>query len=152
MTADKKRNPTLLKMSAEEYSVVTASRSAVAVLCTLLDITETQLLKNSKLNLDTLVNSKQFITKMKNRENSKNVKKGPKGQNGQNGQTGQQDTTQDGMSPAGLIEGWSVSEEMNLEKLNKSPSHSTTLRMLRCDFFLDTTEATFKYHDKLFKL
>ena len=136
-------------MSAEEYSIVTASRSAVAVLCTLLDITETQLLENSKSNLDLLVSSKQFITKMKNRKNSKNVKKGPKGQNGQNGQ---QDNTQDGMSPGGLIEGWSVSEEMNLEKLNKSPSHSTTLRMLRCDFFLDTTEATFKYHDKLLKL
>lgn len=89
---------------------------------------------------------------MKNRKNSKTVKKGPKGQNGQTGKPGQQDSTQDGMSPAGLIEGWSVSEEMNLEKLHKSSSHSTTLRMLRCDFFLDTTEATFKYHDKLFKL
>jgi hypothetical protein len=89
---------------------------------------------------------------MKNRKNSKNVKKGSKEQNGQNGQTGQQESTQDGMSPAGLIEGWSVSEEMNLEKLNKSSSHSTTLRMLRCDFFLDTTEATFKYHDKLLKV
>jgi hypothetical protein len=136
-------------MSAEEYSIVKASRSALAVLCTLLDISETQLLENSNSNLDLLISSKQFITKIKNR---KNVKKGPKGQSGQNGQTGQQDTTQDGMSPAGLIEGWSVSEEMNLEKLNKSPSHSTTLRMLRCDFFLDTTEATFRYYDKLFKL
>lgn len=136
-------------MSAEEYSIVKAARSAAAVLCTLLDISESQLLENLKSNLDLLVDSKQFITKTKNSKSVKNAKKGPKGQNGHNGQ---QDSIQDGMSPAGLIEGWSVSEEMNLEKLNKSLSHSTTLRMLRCDFFLDTTEATFKYHEKLFKL
>ena len=130
-------------MSAEECSVVKATRSAVTVLCSLLDISEAQLLENSKSNLTLLVSSKEFITKMKNR--NKNVKTGQKNQNGQ-------DATQDGMSPGGLIEGWSVSEEMNLEKLNKSPSQSNTLRMLRCDIFLDATEATFKYHDKILKL
>ena len=136
MSIDKKKNSALLKMGAEEYSVVKATRSAVTVLCSLLGISENELLENSKSNLTLLVSSKQFITKMKNR--SKNVKTGQKGQKSQNGQ----DTTQDGMSPGGLIEGWSVSEEMNLEKLNKSSSQSNTLRMLRCDCFLDATEAT----------
>ena len=126
--------------------MVKAMRSAATVLCRILDTSESQLLENSKSNLALLVSSKQFTTKVKSR--IKNGKTGQKGQKGQNGQ----DATQDGMSPAGLLEGWSVSEEMNLEKLNKSPSHSSILRMLRCDYLLETTEATFKYHDKLFKL
>jgi hypothetical protein len=51
----------------------------------------------------------------------------------------------DGMTPAGLIEGWIVTEEMSLEKLNRETSKSVLLKMLKSDFFLDLTENTFKY-------
>ena len=106
------------------------------LICTLLNITEGDLLGFSNSNVTSLINSKLYINQLK----TKNKKKilAPPGQK-------VPETDGDGMGPEGLIEGWVVTEEMALEKLNKNASSSLVLKMLRSDFIIELTEGIFKY-------
>ena len=131
-----KNATSLSKVSPAEHPIVSSAVLASSLLSSLLDVTEGDLLKYSTANVSTLINSKLYINQLK----TKNKKKIP-------ALPGQKapDTEGDGMGPVGLIEGWVVTEEMTLEKLNKDISHSLVLKMLRSDLLVDLTEGIFKY-------
>jgi hypothetical protein len=105
-------------------------------MCLILGVTEKEMQERINNNIKTLIDSKLYQLKLK--------EKGSKG----TGKSPLIKDSGDGMTPAGLIEGWVVSEEMTLEKIFKNPSDSAVLKMLQSDFFLDLTENTFK-HSKL---
>ena len=124
-------NTNLSKLNQDEYPVVTSAIYSVNIICKIFDKTEKELLNNAKNDVKLLICSKQYSDKIK-------YKKTPPGEK-------EKEKFGDGMGPGGLIEGWIVSEEMNLEKLNKNPSDSLTLKMLKSDFLLDITENAFKH-------
>jgi hypothetical protein len=109
---------------------------ATNLLCTLLDVTEGDLLEFSKSNVTSLINSKLYMNQLKTKNKKKIV--APPGQK-------VPETDVDGLGPEGLIEGWVVTEEMALEKLNKNASDSLVLKMLRSDLLIQLTEGIFKY-------
>ena len=110
---------------------MTSAIYSVNIICKIFDKTEKELLNNAKNDVKLLICSKQYSDKIK-------YKKTPPGEK-------EKEKFGDGMGPGGLIEGWIVSEEMNLEKLNKNPLDSLTLKMLKSDFLLDITENAFKH-------
>jgi hypothetical protein len=131
-----KNKASLSKLSAAEYPIVSSGVLATNLLCTLLDVTEGDLLEFSKSNVTSLINSKLYINQLKTKNKKKIV--APPGQK-------VPETDGDGMGPEGLIEGWVVTEEMALEKLNKNVSDSLVLKMLRSDLLIELTEGIFKY-------
>ena len=116
--------------------MVTSAIFTVDVICKIFDKTENQMLDNAKNDIKLLINSKKYVDKIKYKKNI--IKSAPGGKINEN-------NVSDGMGPGGLIEGWIVSEEMHLENLNRNPSESITLKMLKSDFLLDLTENAFKH-------
>jgi DNA-binding Xre family transcriptional regulator len=131
-----KNKASLSKLSAAEYPIVSSGVLASNLLCTLLDVTEGDLLEFSKSNVTSLINSKLYMNQLKTK--NKKMIVAPPGQK-------VPETDVDGLGPEGLIEGWVVTEEMALEKLNKNASDSLVLKMLRSDLLIKLTEGIFKY-------
>jgi hypothetical protein len=131
-----KSKASLSKLSAAEYPIMSSAILATNLLGTLLDVTEGDLLEFSNSNVSSLISSKLYMNQLKTK-NKKNIPVPP----------GQKvpEADEDGMGPEGLIEGWVVTEEMALEKLNKNVSNSLVLKMLRSDLLIELTEGIFKY-------
>ena len=133
ISTEKKANLNLSKLGAEEYPVVTSAIFSLEIMSKIFDKTEQEFLDSAKSDVKALAGSKIYIEKLKYK-NTKIKKTGPGSGQGS-----------EGMSPGGLIEGWVVSEEMNLEQLNKKQADSIVLKMLKSDFLLDLTENTIKH-------
>ena len=109
-------------------------------MCKIFDKTEKELLDSAKHDVKALAGSKLYIDKMKYKNQKNKTSSGTVQGSGSGSGQGSE-----GMSPGGLIEGWIVSEEMNLEQLNKKQTDSVVLKMLKSDFLLDLAENTLKH-------
>mmetsp|Transcript_4046 Transcript_4046/g.4168 ORF Transcript_4046/g.4168 Transcript_4046/m.4168 type:complete len:638 (+) Transcript_4046:100-2013(+) len=123
----KEREANHLALSVDDRLVLSSAIFTLHIMTDLLKITESEMVEIVNTSVEKMTSDKAYL---KIKEQSLKKTKNEKG---------------DGMTPAGLIEGWIVTEEMALEKLNRETSKSVLLKMLKSDFFLDLTENTFKY-------